>query len=42
MILTGLMSDFKDQYRREPNQDEMTEVFERTDELRGVILKSDK
>jgi hypothetical protein len=31
------MSDFKDQYKREPNQEEMTEVskvlFDRTDEL---------
>lgn len=37
-------SDFKDQYKREPNQEEMTEVsevlFERTDELREAILKS--
>lgn len=46
MILTGCMSDFKDQYKREPNQEEMTEVsevlFERTDELREAILKSNK
>jgi hypothetical protein len=38
------MSDFKDQYKREPNQEEMTEVskvlFDRTDELReAAILK---
>jgi hypothetical protein len=43
MILTGFMSDFKDQYKREPNQEEMTEVskvlFDRTDELREAILK---
>ena len=42
MILTGFMSDFKDH----PNQEEMTEVsevlFERTDELREAILKSNK
>jgi hypothetical protein len=45
MILTGFMSDFKDQYKREPNQ-EMTEVskvnFDRTNELREAILKSNK
>jgi hypothetical protein len=44
MILTGFMSEFKNQYKREPNQEEMTEVskvlFERTDELREAILKS--
>jgi hypothetical protein len=38
------MSEFKNQYKREPNQEEMTEVskvlFERTDELREAILKS--
>jgi hypothetical protein len=46
MILTGFMSDFKDQYKREPNQEEMTEVskviFDRTNELRKAILKSNK
>jgi hypothetical protein len=46
MILTGFMSEFKNQYKREPNQEEMTEVskvlFGRTDELRQAILKSDK
>jgi hypothetical protein len=34
----GFVSEFKNQYKREPNQEEMTEVsevlFERTDELR--------
>ncbi|HEU4446233.1 MAG TPA: hypothetical protein VFR94_16295 [Nitrososphaeraceae archaeon] len=44
MILTGFMSDFKDQNKREPNQEEMTEVskvlYARTDELREAILKS--
>jgi hypothetical protein len=44
MILTGFISDFKDHNRREPNQEEMTEVgkilFDRTDELREAILKS--
>jgi hypothetical protein len=43
MILTGFMSDFKDQYKREPNQEEITEVskvlFDRTDELREAIFK---
>jgi hypothetical protein len=46
MILTGFMSDFKDHNKREPSQEEMTEVskvlFDRTDELREAILKSDK
>jgi hypothetical protein len=46
MILTGFISDFKDHNKREPNQEEMTEVskvlFDRTDELREAILKSDK
>jgi hypothetical protein len=44
MILTGFMSDFKDQNKREPNQEDMTEVgnvlFDRTDELRKAILES--
>jgi hypothetical protein len=44
MILTGFMSDFKDQNKREPNQEEMTVVakilFDRTDELREAILNS--
>jgi hypothetical protein len=26
MILTGFMSELKNQYKREPNQEEMTEV----------------
>jgi hypothetical protein len=43
-ILTGFTSDFKSQYKREPNQEEMIEVskilFDRTDELRKAILKS--
>jgi hypothetical protein len=46
MILTGFISDFKTHYKREPNQEEMIEVskvlFDRTDELREAILKSDK
>jgi hypothetical protein len=46
MILTGFMSDFKDQCKREPNQEEMTEIskvlFDRTNELREAILKSNK
>jgi hypothetical protein len=40
------MSDFRDQYKREPNQEEMTEVSkvlsDRTNELREAILKSNK
>jgi hypothetical protein len=44
MILTGFMSDFKDQNKREPSQEEMTEVskvlFDRTEELREAIFKS--
>jgi hypothetical protein len=44
LILTGFMSDFKNQYKREPNQGEMTEaskvLFNRTDELREAILES--
>jgi hypothetical protein len=46
MILTGIVSDFKTHYQREPNQEEMTEVskvlFDRTDELREAIRRSDK
>jgi hypothetical protein len=46
MILTGFMSDFKDYNKRESSQEEMTQVskvlFDRTDELREAILKSDK
>jgi hypothetical protein len=46
MILTGFVSEFKNQHKREPNQEEMTEVsevlFERTDELREAILKSNR
>jgi hypothetical protein len=42
----GFMSDFRDQYKREPNQEEMTEVSkvlsDRTNELREAILKSNK
>jgi hypothetical protein len=44
MIVTGFTSDFKSQYKREPNQEEMTEVsevlFDRTDDLREAILRS--
>jgi hypothetical protein len=43
MILTGFMSEFKDHNKREPIQEEMTEVskvlFDRTDKLREAILK---
>jgi len=46
MILTGFMSNFKDRYKRETNQEEMAEVskilFDRTNELREAILKSNK
>jgi hypothetical protein len=45
MILTGFISDFKDHKKRDPNQEEMIEVskilFNRTEELRQVILKSE-
>ena len=44
MILTGIISEFKNHNEREPNQEEMIEVskipFERNEELRELILKS--
>jgi hypothetical protein len=44
MIITGFISDFKTHYKREPNQEEMSEVgrvlFNRTEELREAIFKS--
>ena len=44
MILTGFISDFRTHYKREPNQEEMTEVgkvlSDRTEEMREAILRS--
>jgi hypothetical protein len=44
MILTGFMSDFKDHNKREPNQEEKTEVSKVLfdTELRESILKINK
>jgi hypothetical protein len=44
MIVTGFVSDFNTQNKREPNQEEMIEVTEvlsdRTEELKEAIIKS--
>jgi hypothetical protein len=45
MIITGFVSNFKTDNKREPNQEELVEVgevlFSRTEELREAIIRSE-